>query len=520
MRRFFEAQARVGPICLVIEDLHWGDEALLTLLEHLAERALSAPLLIVTQARPELLDKRPTWGGGIRAFTSLLLEPIDSAAAAALADALCRERGLSATNAEHISRLAGGNPLFAEELCAAVAEGREAGGVPSTLRPLISARLDALPSDQKRALQHAAVLGKHVWPAGLAALDRAGDLVRSARRAGAARLAAIAAGSRFGGQREYVFKHDLIQEMAYGLLPRAERRRLHAQIVDWLEATAGERIEETLDLLAHHAVSAELDERALDYLARPPSARRGRRRIAKKRRCSSRRSRSRSDVDGSTWCRCCARGAGARCRESDCGASRAPTWSRHWRRCRWSNASGEPRCWSTWPKRATGPWTPRRCASTQRKRCTRRTGVGRADLALDARFWLAWATGSEGDVGSAIEQYLGAVDETNKHGVALAPSVLPLHSTALCWAGRYELAVERGRDAVRIAREAGDTDSTVFALQVLGLALAGGGAYDEATRVFDEAGPLWARLWRWTVFGPRASDFGRVSARCVRLSGH
>jgi tetratricopeptide (TPR) repeat protein len=74
-----------------------------------------------------------------------------------------------------------------------------------------------------------------------------------------------------------------------------------------------------------------------------------------------------------------------------------------------------------------------------------------------------------------------------KLGVALAPGVLPLLSTALCWAGRFSTAIERGREAVRIAREAGATDSTLLALQVLGLALASIGAYDDAERVFDEA---------------------------------
>jgi predicted ATPase len=67
-------------VCLLIEDLHWADEALLNLLEFVAARAQGAPLLIVTQARPELLERRPTWGGGVRAFTSLLLEPLDEAA--------------------------------------------------------------------------------------------------------------------------------------------------------------------------------------------------------------------------------------------------------------------------------------------------------------------------------------------------------------------------------------------------------------------------------------------------------
>ena len=118
VRRFLETLARDGPICLFIEDLHWADSALLRLLEHVAEHAQAVPLLLVTQARPELLDTRPGWGGGIRAFTSLLLEPIDVEAGLTLADALCREHGLAPTQAEGISRAAGGNPLFAEELTA------------------------------------------------------------------------------------------------------------------------------------------------------------------------------------------------------------------------------------------------------------------------------------------------------------------------------------------------------------------------------------------------------------------
>jgi len=162
VRRFFEALALTRPVCLMIEDLHWADEALLNLLEHVAERAVTAPLLIVTQARPDLLDKRPTWGGGIQSFTSLPLQPIDRGAGQALASALCRDRGLSTDDAQHISRLSGGNPLFAEELCGAMADGHEAGGVPTALRALISSRLDTLPASEKRALQHAAVLGNHI----------------------------------------------------------------------------------------------------------------------------------------------------------------------------------------------------------------------------------------------------------------------------------------------------------------------------------------------------------------------
>jgi len=136
------------------------------------------------------------------------------------------------------------------------------------------------------------------------------------------------------------------------------------------------------------------------------------------------------------------------------------------------------------------------------------TAVGRVDLALDARFWLAWATGSEGDVRSSIDQYEVAVKQTTQLGIAVAPSVLPLYNTALCWAGRFTPAVDQGREAVRIARAAGDTDSTILALQVLGLALAGTGAYDEASQVFHEA----ARFGRDYGIGPFLARSTAMSA--------
>src|SRR5262249_53395716 len=144
VRRLLESLAQREPLCLLIEDLHWGAVALLDLLEDVAERA-RAPLPLGTPGPPGLLDRRPTWGGGIRAFTSLLLEPLDDAAGLELAGALCRDRALAPVYAEHVYRMASGNPLFAEELCAAMAEGQQTGGVPTTLLPLISAPPHAPP---------------------------------------------------------------------------------------------------------------------------------------------------------------------------------------------------------------------------------------------------------------------------------------------------------------------------------------------------------------------------------------
>jgi tetratricopeptide (TPR) repeat protein len=113
--------------------------------------------------------------------------------------------------------------------------------------------------------------------------------------------------------------------------------------------------------------------------------------------------------------------------------------------------------------------------------------VGRVDLATDAMFWLAWAAGSDGEVGSAIDQYRRALARSGALRISLAPSVLPLYSTTLCWAGQFGAAIESGREAVQVARAANDTDATILGLQVLGLALAGTGRYDEAMRVFEDA---------------------------------
>ena len=357
----------------------------------------------------------------------------------------------------------------------------------SALRALISARLDALPSDERRALLRAAVLGKHVWQGGFAALDVDGEGSEHLDALEQRDLLRSQPGSRFGPQREYVFKHDLIQEMAYGLLPRAERRRLHARIVDWLEHASGERIEENLDLLAHHAVNAERHERALDYLAR--AAERSRRAAAYREEAALleqaiqiaersgrqdlipefRARRGRALMRVTLW-------ADAR-RELEAALAGLPA------------EQPERRAEVLVDLALASNWSLDEAALRQRatEALELAGSVGRADLAMDARFWLAWAAGSEGDVGSAIDQYHAAVVETNELGVAVAPSVLPLFSTALCWAGRFELAIDRGREAVRIAREAGDTDSTILALQVLGLALAGTGVYDEAWQTFDEA---------------------------------
>jgi DNA-binding SARP family transcriptional activator/class 3 adenylate cyclase len=487
IRRFLEALARRHPLCLLIEDIHWADQALLNLLEFVASRAQAAPLLIVTQARPELLEKRPTWGGGVRAFTSLPLEPLDGGAGKKLAKALCRERGLSGEMADWVARAAGGNPLFAEELIATIAERRGELGTPSSLKALISARLDSLPSAERRAMQWASVFGTHFWQHGLTALGLDGDVAERLEALEQRDLLRAQRQSRFRDDREYAFRHDLIREVAYQMLPRSERRRLHGLVVDWIEGVAGERADEFLDLLAHHAVQAEQDDRALGYLIR--AAPRARRAAAHREEAALlagaiaiaerigrtdvipdlRAARGRAFASVALW-------ADAR-QELEAALAGLATERRERRAevlidlslvCNWSMDTVALRLHAG---------EALELAET----------VGRVDLATDAMFWLAWAAGSDGEVGSAIDQYRRALARSGALRISLAPSVLPLYSTTLCWAGQFGAAIESGREAVQVARAANDTDATILGLQVLGLALAGTGRYDEAMRVFEDA---------------------------------
>ncbi len=160
VRRFIEVLARSQPLCILLEDLHWADDALLDLIEFMAARAYDVPLLIIVQARPELLEKRPAWGRGVRGFTSFSLEPLDDQHGHELGLQLCLEFGLPEEVAKQIGRGAAGNPLFAEELVATIAERGGTTGVPLAIKALISARLDALLPGERKAIQLAAVIGK------------------------------------------------------------------------------------------------------------------------------------------------------------------------------------------------------------------------------------------------------------------------------------------------------------------------------------------------------------------------
>ncbi len=167
-RRFFEAIAEDRPLVLVFEDLHWADEGLLDFVDHLVEWASGVPILVVCTARPELLTRRPGWGGGKPNAVTLSLSPLDDEQTARLLAALLERSVLPAETQSALLQRAGGNPLYAEEFVRMVADrdlisvGEELP-LPESVQGIVAARLDALPDQEKALLQDMAVIGKVFW---------------------------------------------------------------------------------------------------------------------------------------------------------------------------------------------------------------------------------------------------------------------------------------------------------------------------------------------------------------------
>jgi class 3 adenylate cyclase/tetratricopeptide (TPR) repeat protein len=252
-RRFVEALAERRPTVLVFEDLHWADDDLLDFVDELADWVQDAPLLVVVTARPELVDRRPGWGGGKRNASTLSLAPLADDDTARLIAELLDRHLLRAETQQMLLARAGGNPLYAEQFARMFAErGDTAGELPETVHGIIAARLDALPLDEKRLLLDAAVLGKTFW-VGPLEIDDAETRMRSLQRKEFVRRERR---SSIAGEAEYAFTHLLVRDVAYAQIPRAERAEKHLGAARWIESLASDRPEDLAQLLAHHYLAA------------------------------------------------------------------------------------------------------------------------------------------------------------------------------------------------------------------------------------------------------------------------
>ena len=268
-RLFFERLAEVYPTVLAFEDMQWADASLLDFVEHLLDWSRNHPLYVITLARPELVERRPTWGAAQRNFTSIHLDPLPEQSMGELLDGLVP--GLPAGMRGQILDRAEGVPLYAVETVRMLLDRGDlvqdgpvytptgeivSLDVPETLHALIAARLDGLTPDERRLLQDGAVLGKTFTERGLAALggvegaEVGAILTRLVRK----EVLSLQTDPRSPEHGQYGFLQDLVRHVAYETLSRRERRARHLAAAAYLDESLGD--DEVAEVIAAHYVAA------------------------------------------------------------------------------------------------------------------------------------------------------------------------------------------------------------------------------------------------------------------------
>jgi class 3 adenylate cyclase/tetratricopeptide (TPR) repeat protein len=273
IRRFLEVLAGDRPLAVVFDDIQWGEATFLDLIEYVADWVRDVPILLLCVARPEVLDVRHGWGGGKANATSILLEPLPDEQCERLVENLLGQAEIAGDVRTRILEAAEGNPLFVEQMVSMLIDDellvREDGRwvaaadlsevpVPPTIAALLAARLDRLSGEERAVIQRASVVGKVFFGGAVAALtsspERSGvlghvlslvrkELVRPDR-------------TTLPGEDAFRFRHLLIRDAAYESTPKEARADLHERFADWLEAMAGERVEEQEEILGYHLEQA------------------------------------------------------------------------------------------------------------------------------------------------------------------------------------------------------------------------------------------------------------------------
>jgi class 3 adenylate cyclase/tetratricopeptide (TPR) repeat protein len=421
-RRVLERVADGRTLLLVLEDLHWGDDGLLDFIEHLA-RWGRGPILILALARPDLLERRPAWGDAVPSRLRVTLGPLTPEESDAMLEGLLGTR-LPPALARVVLDRSEGNPLFTEEFVrmlidrdvlrptAAVTwelvEPVENVEVPRSIQALVAARLDALPTEEKRVLQDASVVGRTFWEGALQRLcdlapERVGTALDGLR---AKELVALHESSTWSGEREFAFHHALIRDVAYDSLPKALRAEKHVATARWAEEQAGHRRDEIAELLATHQLQAL---RWLDELGQADGTRR--------------------EVERDGY--------------------------------RWASAAG---------RRARRLWQQREAVRWLRAALELGARIGCGDAEL-APLWESYALAADGvepyaDVVTAWEAALVRYEREDRERDAGRVEARMAH--AALWAGRFEVAGRRATGAVERLEPLGESPELAFALYALG----------------------------------------------------
>jgi len=254
VRSFFQALAERRPLVLCFDDVHWAEPTLLDLIEHITDWSRDAPILLLCLSRPEMLEERRQWGGGKLNATSMLLQPLTEARCQRLIRSLMGSDDLAPELVDRITSSAAGNPLFVEQMVAALVDDgllRRDGNhwtaasgslrnvkVPPTISALLAARLDRLDTAERHVLERAAVVGNRFY------LDAVVDLSEPEERQDVAAhcLALVRKElvhpdrSDLPGVEAFRFLHVLLRDCAYQATSKRQRSDLHERFARWLQA--------------------------------------------------------------------------------------------------------------------------------------------------------------------------------------------------------------------------------------------------------------------------------------------
>jgi class 3 adenylate cyclase len=270
--RFLTQLAAGGPTLVVIDDLHRGEPPMLDMVERIVARS-EGPLFMLATGRPELAEMRAGWSAR-PGMSRIALEPLAESHAEELVRDIAPKVGTDLRR--KVLETAEGNPLFVEEVLEHLVDqgvlSRVDGEIvevvsnadvtiPDTVRAVLAARVDALPSDEKRVLQDASVVGRVFWATILQSMLEApvGAALGALENKG---LIVTRPTSSLRDETELVFRHGLIREVAYESIPRARRASAHAEVGRWIQDVAGDRREEYVELIAYHLESAANPEDA------------------------------------------------------------------------------------------------------------------------------------------------------------------------------------------------------------------------------------------------------------------
>jgi class 3 adenylate cyclase/tetratricopeptide (TPR) repeat protein len=483
-RRFLESFALAEPTMFVFEDVHWAQTSEIELLQYLGKHLRDSPLVLVAVARPELLDAHPSWGSGLAAQTTIPLDPLEAADASALAARIVQAATERSFDVARLVEVAGGNPLFLEELAASVVELGDSEDLPITVREAIAARIDAMPSDVRTALLSAAVVGKTFWRGALKSVGGIEDLDESLNVLESRDFVRRDPSSQLTGDSQFTFRHMLIREVAYATVPRALRRERHAAVARYIEETLGASAETASSILAYHWSEGGEPARAIPHLlAAANAARRGwakgaaidlyskalelagddelRRRI--------RLQRGLALVELQDY---------ERAKEEIVGLL--------------PELEGEEKLEALLFLGHATIWTENDAETL----ATAEQALALArQLGDDAGIAAALALESEGLAMRGAEGDLDRALELGDHALEIwAPGARPfdlvnflhLHANAKCWSGQFERSVELSRQARAIATDVHSAESLLRGGGLEALALAGLGRHEEAIAIWDE----------------------------------